>query len=449
MRLTVVGGGGFRIPQIYAALADRQAPVHVSEVCLYDTSQQRLNVIAAVCHQLTPTLSEPPRLTTSTNLHEALSGADVVFSAMRISGTHGRVRDEQVALDHGLLGQETIGAGGLAYALRTLPHARHLAHQVAALAPDAWVINFTNPAGIITQAMREVLGPQVVGICDTPIGLMRKASRAIGVVPESFDYVGLNHLGWLRSLVVDGRDVLPELLDDEEGLAGIEEGRLFGPAWLQALGALPNEYLFYYYLHREAYERIKDGGPTRGQFLATQQDDFYARAGAEPSEALQLWQRARHDREASYMGESRPQSQRFARQAEDMVGGYEAVALDLMAGLHGEKVDTMILGVGNNDAAGGQLVEQLHATAVVEVPCDVDEAGVHPRRVAPVDGEMAGLMTVVKACEELVLRASDKGSYDLAWRAFAAHPLIDSVHVARELLNDYCATEPALGDMLR
>ena len=454
MKLTLIGGGGFRVPQIFEAVAAAEARIRVTELCLYDTSGERLEVMGHVLAALGTTLAAPPRVRTTTDLTAALRGSDFVFSAIRPGGTAGRVRDEHTALELGVLGQETVGPGGLAYALRTVPHAVDLAHRVAQDAPDAWVINFTNPAGIITEAMREVLGNRVIGICDTPIGLMRRAARAVERDPAeiSFDYIGLNHLGWLRTLEVDGTDELPALLASDERLDAIEEARLFGFDWVRALGALPNEYLFYYYSHREALARISGGEATRGEYLDRQQRDFYQAAAAAPERAFELWDQARHARESSYMGESRAVEERFGRRAEDVAGGgYQEVALDLMAGLTLGGAATMILGVGNDARGPGAelIVPQLSSGAVIEVPCSVDTDGVHPHPIAPLSGEMAGLVVQVKASEQLVLRALTEGSRELAWRAFANHPLVDSIAVARQLVEAYCAATPEVGARLR
>lgn len=453
MKLTVIGGGGFRVPQIFQAISAGDARLRVDELWLYDVAEERLDVIGHVLTQLAGELPRPPRVHTTTELGAALRDSDFIFSAIRIGGTAGRIVDERTALRLGVIGQETVGPGGLAYALRTVPHALRLAERIAAEAPRAWTINFTNPAGILTEAMRGVLGDRVVSICDTPIGLMRRAATAVGQDPRTvdFDYVGLNHLGWLRTLVVDGRDVLPELLASDERLDVMEEARLFGFDWVRALGAVPNEYLFYYYLHREALARIAGGEPTRGEYLDAQQSGFYERATAQPQRALALWDATRHERESSYMNESRPPEERHGRRAEDVEGGgYQEVALDLMTGLATGEAATMILGVGNDARGGGELlVPQLSPGAVVEVPCTVDRDGVHPRAVAPLTGEMAGLVTTVKASEQLVLAALAEGSRELAWRAFANHPLVDSVAVARQLVEDYCAAMPDVAARLR
>ena len=229
MKLTVVGGGGFRIPQIVEALSRRpKDQLDVTELCLYDISDERLRVMADVLDQLS--IARKPRITVTGDLRTAIHSADFVFSAMRVAGTEGRVRDELIPLRHNVLGQETVGPGGYAYALRTIPAALELAHAVAQEAPGAWVINFTNPAGIITQAMRGVLGKKVIGICDTPIGLVRRAARALGhrEIDLDYDYIGLNHLGWLRSIRKDGDDLLPRLLNDPDLLGQMEEARLIG-----------------------------------------------------------------------------------------------------------------------------------------------------------------------------------------------------------------------------
>ena len=273
MRLAILGGGGFRTPLVYAALAGSDSGV--TDVVLYDTDAGRLDVMAHVLASISSVEgaasaralgytstrdSEAPRVTVTTELDAALEGADFVFSAIRVGGLAARVQDERVALEHGVLGQETTGPGGIAYGLRTVPVATRVAERVRAVAPDAWVINFTNPAGMITEAMRGVLGDRVVGICDTPITMAKRAARLLGVDPHTpvgLDYVGLNHLGWLRGLRVDGEDLLPRLLADDALLGATEEGQLFGLDWIREIGALPNEYLYYYDFTRDAVASIR------------------------------------------------------------------------------------------------------------------------------------------------------------------------------------------------
>lgn len=441
MKLTILGGGGFRVPQVYQAIAADGAAVRIDTLTLYDTDADRLRTVLAVVERLAAGRPNGPVVRATTDLDEAVTGADFVFCAIRVGGTQGRTLDERIALDLGVLGQETTGPGGLAYAMRTVPVMVDIARRVRELAPDAWFINFTNPAGIVTEALRTVLD-NVVGICDTPIGLMRRATTAVGGRPDavSFDYVGLNHLGWLRSLTVDGRDRLPDLLVDDAALGGIEEARLMGFDWVRALGALPNEYLYYYYANREAVARIRSTPQTRGEFLLAQQAGFFAGAIADPASALELWERTKREREATYMAEGRPEGEEEAREEADLEdGGYQQVALNIMAALATGAPSTMILNVRNGDTVPG-----LPAEAVVEVPCTVDGNGIHPHEIAPVTGHMLGLMQSVKAVEHLTIGAVLEHAPDLAWKAFACHPLVDSASVGKELLTRYRAAHPGI-----
>src|SRR5690606_34057649 len=348
-------------------------------------------------------------------------------------GLAGRATDDRVAFAEGVLGQETVGAGGIAYGLRTVPVAVGIARKVAALAPDAWVINFTNPAGLVTEAMSRHLGHRVIGICDSPVGLGRRIARVLGADPARawIDYAGLNHLGWVRGLRVDGRDQLPRLLADPGLLGSFEEGRLFGADWLRSLGAVPNEYLHYYYFHREAV-RAHRTGPTRGAFLHDQQAGFYARVTDPDTPALELWNRTRAEREATYMAENRETAGAGEREEEDLSGGYEKVALALMRAIARDERTTLILNVRNRSTLG-----ILDAEAVVEVPCLVGAQGAHPVSVDPLPDHAAGLVCAVKAADRAVLAAARSGSRAEAVRAFALHPLVDSVNVARRLVDGY------------
>ena len=444
MRLTILGGGGFRVPLVHGALlAD---PEHrVDELRLHDPDSGRLASVVAVLEQQAAGATRPPRLVVAPTLDDALRGTDVVFSAMRVGGVRGRTVDERAALDLGLLGQETTGAGGGAYALRSVPVSLKVARRGAAVAPQAWVINFTNPAGVVTEAMQTVLGGRVVGICDSPVSLARRAMRVLGLEPAetTVDYVGLNHLGWLRGLHSGGADHLPRLLADERLLARTEEGRLFGAPWLQALGAIPNEYLFYYYFTREAIASVRAAGRTRGEFLREQQEAFYAEVARSPDTALETWRRVRAERDATYLQEARAEGE--ARDELDLEGGgYEGVALALMGALGGGAPAELVLDVRSAGAVPGMPHD-----AVVEVPCTVDAGGPRPHPVAEPEGHMLGLMQSVKAVDRLVLEAVLARSEAAALKAFALHPLVDSVTSARALLDAHLAQTPEVAALFR
>lgn len=439
MRLTILGGGGFRVPLVYRALLDDPAPA-VSEVVLHDTDPHRVAVIAQVLARLAQGHPAPVPVRVAESLDEALSGAGFVFSAIRVGGTAGRIRDERIPLAEGVLGQETVGAGGVLYGLRTVPVALHIAERVAALAPGAWVINFTNPAGTVTEAMSQVLGDRVIGICDSPVGLVRRAARAAGADPSAladpartgFDYVGLNHLGWLRSLTLDGAELLPGLLADDAALASFEEGRLFGGEWLRTLGALPNEYLHYYYFRRETLDSVRDTRETRGEFLDQQQGGFFTRAAAAggPDEAYRLWERTRLEREETYMAHSREASGGWQRDSHDLEGGgYDRVALALMHAILGDSGTRLILNVRN-----GTTVPQLAPDAIVETVCEVSAKGARPLPAAPLREDQLGLMLQLKAVERATVEAATFKDRGAALRALALHPLVDSPAVAARIL---------------
>jgi 6-phospho-beta-glucosidase len=453
MKLTVLGGGGFRVPLVYRALGDAEADggARIDEVVLHDVSADRLRLMRSVlAHVESEASAAAPRVTATTDLAEAVRGADFVFSAIRVAGLRGRVCDERSALDAGVLGQETTGAGGVCYGLRTVPEALRIAAIIRDVAPEAWTINFTNPAGMVTEAMSAVLGDRVVGICDSPVGLCRRVARVLGVETESprvrFDYAGLNHLGWLGRVLVDGDDALPSLLADADRLGRVEEGRLFGPDWLRTLGAIPNEYLWYWYFRTDALAAERAGTETRGEFLLRQQAAFYdAIAEADdPAAAYGLWDRARQERESSYMADSREISGAGERDSDDLDGGgYDQVALALLRAIARDEPTELILNVRNRGT-----LPFLDADAVVEVPCRVDAAGPTPGDVGPLSMHARGLVTAVKDVERTTIEAARSGSRDLAVRALAVHPLVGSVPTARRILETELAELPELAVVL-
>jgi 6-phospho-beta-glucosidase len=427
VRVSILGGGGFRVPLICRELAASGLPV--DEVVLFDVSAARLQVITNVL------AGDGLPLRTTTDLDTALRGTGLIFAAIRVGGLDGRVRDERSALDLGVLGQETVGAGGLSQAARAVPVVDAAARRIAELAPAAWVISMTNPAGIVTEVMAASLGPRVIGVCDSPIGLVRRACAAARVDPGpslarvtdrvEVDYLGLNHLGWLRGLVSGGADLLPGLLADPARLAGIEEGRLFGPDLLAALGAIPNEYLYWYYAEREALREVTRARQTRGEHVRARQLEFYAAAAADPGQAPRLWAEARDERNRSYFAELRPGE----RDAADVAaGGYESIAIGLAAALTGAGQARLILNVRN-----GGTVPALAPDAVIETVCQVSRDGAVPLPVRPPSDHELGLMCTVKSCERAIITAALTGSAAAALRAFALHPLVASLDAARAL----------------
>jgi 6-phospho-beta-glucosidase len=469
MRLLIAGGGGFRVPLIYRALVSGRFAGLVTGLVLHDVDPARLKAVTAVLHSMPASPGARVPVHATTDLPQALAGAGMVFAAIRPEGTAGRVADERVAQELGLLGQETTGAGGISYALRTIPHMLNLARLMKEHCPDAWLINFTNPAGMVTEALLPVLGRKVLGICDSAGGLVQRAARAAGVpLPEGrldgVGYYGLNHLGWLYRLESGGQDVLPRLLADPAALASFEEGRLFPQPFLAGLGALPNEYLYYYYRQDAAREAMRAMARTRGETIHSQQEELYPRLAAAGADAFRLWEEARRSREEGYLAEARNHGQE--RDEADLAGGgYERVALAAMRALAGAGDTQLILNTRNSPDSGAcaaapgpttallaapePAIPGLPADAVVEVPCTVRADGALPLPQQLPPEPQLGLLRQVKEVERLTVRAAVEGDRDAALAAFAGHPLVASAELAQALLEGYEREFPALRDLWR
>jgi 6-phospho-beta-glucosidase len=412
----------------------------LEEVVLHDIDAGRLERIGAVLEGLATEHGARLPFRFTTDLVDAVEGADFVFCAIRVGQLEGRVVDEDVPLGLGVLGQETTGPGGICFALRTIPAMLELADTVAERAPEAWVVNFTNPAGMVTEALQQVLGDRVVGICDSPSGLCRRVARAVGREPADmwFDYFGLNHLGWLRAAYDADGDRLPGLLADDAALAGFEEGRLFGGGWLRALGMIPNEYLYYFYFHADAVESIRKGVP-RGAQLLESQAEFYAHNGGD---ALAEWRATRAERDRTYMA-----AERLAAGVEadhddgGEGGGYEGEAMAVVEAIANNTRAIMILNAANRSA-----LPFLDERAVVEVPCIVGRTGPRPVAVGAVPAHAQALVTAIKDVERTTIQAAQTGSADLAIRALALHPLVPSVQTAHTILAGYFERLPELAE---
>ncbi len=441
MKLTIVGGGGFRVPLVYGALLEKAERLRLDEVVLHDIDPDRLARIAAVLDGLAAEHGDRLPFRTTTDLADAVEGADHVFCAIRVGQLEGRVADESVPLSMGVLGQETTGPGGICFALRTIPEMVALAELIAERAPGAWLINFTNPAGMVTEAVQQVLGHRAVGVCDSPSGLCRRVAAALGREPRDlwFDYFGLNHLGWLKGVRDRGGELLPALLADDSALAGFEEGRLFGADWLRSLGMIPNEYLYYFYYASDTVDAIRESPTSRGAFLLEQQRAFYAQNGQDPRAALAAWRATRYDRERSYMAEARSAAGDGSDHEAETSGGYESEAMAVLEAMSLDTRAVLILNVANRSS-----LPMLDERAVVEVPAVVGRAGPVPLAAGEVPAHAGALVSLMKDVERTTIEAALTGSSALAVKALALHPLVPSVSVARAIFAGYRERLPAL-----
>jgi 6-phospho-beta-glucosidase len=459
VKIAVLGGGGFRTPYVWESVAEVAGDVPNEALVLHDVNAARLTRIEAVIEGLRRERGGPP-VTTTMNLAEAVEGADVVLCAIRVGGLEGRVVDETVPLREGVLGQETVGPGGLCFALRTLPAVLSIARVVRRRAASSWFVNFTNPAGLVTEALQHELGDRAVGICDAPAGLCARVAAAMSrpMRTLAFDYAGLNHLGWLIAARDGDDDLLPKLLADEHRLIGIDEARLFGVKRLRALGAIPNEYLIYYEAPGDIVEAFRRAGATRAELLLTQQRRFYAAAGG-PEEALASWREARNQRFGSYMDEAWDAAGRDVlcstscenpnpESKEQLEGpgeaGYAAIAATFLRALTRNANDVLVLNVKN----GGRL-PFLDDDAVVEVPCSVSPTGPTSVPVGELAPQQQELVARIKEVERTTIRASLEGSRALALDAMAAHPVVPTRAAAERILAGYLEAFPDLARRLQ
>ncbi|MER6152515.1 6-phospho-beta-glucosidase [Streptomyces hirsutus] len=412
MKLTVVGGGSTYTPELVDGFARLRDTLPVEELVLVDPAADRLELVGGLARRIFARQGHGGRIVTTSDLDAAVDGADAVLLQLRVGGQAARQQDETWPLECGCVGQETTGAGGLAKALRTVPVVLDIAERVRRANPDAWIIDFTNPVGIVTRALLEA-GHRAVGLCNVAIGLQRKFAARLGVDPAGLhlDHVGLNHLTWetaVRRGGLGGEDVLPALLRDH-GDAIAADLRL-PRAVLDRLGVVPSYYLRYYYAHDEVVRELRTK-PSRAAEVADMERRLlalYADPALDEKPAL------------------------LARR-----GGayYSEAAVDLAAAL--------LRGAGSpyqvvNTRNGGTL-PFLPEDAVIEVQAAVGPEGASPLPVPRVDPLFAGLMANVTAYEDLALDAALRGGRERVFRALLAHPLIGQYEYAEELTDHLVA----------
>jgi 6-phospho-beta-glucosidase len=440
MKIALLGGGGFRTPLAYSALQSIDERAGLAELVLHDLAPDRLERMRLVLDGLAERGARRFAVRGTTDLRDAVRGANFVWCAIRVGGLEARLIDEQVPVGQGVVGQETTGPGGICFALRSLPVLIDIAHTVAQEAPRAWFINFTNPVGLVTEALQQVLGTRAIGVCDTPAGLCRRVAGLLerGTCQLWFDYFGLNHLGWLRAVLDDSRDCLPSLLSDERRLSQLHEARLFGVERLRQLGMIPNEYLYYYEQSRSAVDAVRRGSG-RAEYLLNQQRAFYNERFATSGEALTAWRGAHSERERTYMAEALPEDAIDETEEAQPTLGYADVAVRLVEALDHNARRVMILNTANRGS-----LPFFDARAVVEVPCVVGSHGVLPMAVGEVPADARSLMQTIKTVERLTIRAALEDSASCVIEALAQHPLVPSRASARRIFDGYRAEHPSL-----
>ncbi len=435
-QVAVIGGGGLRTPLLIHGIAQAQATLEIGELRLYDLDPRRAETMAGLGREIVRNLGTELRISTQTSVEAAVEGAEFVLSSVRVGGMAARARDESLAMAHGLAGQETTGPGGLAMALRTVPVALEHARVIERVAPRAWYINFTNPAGLITQALSHLSKVRVIGICDTPAELFHRIAWVLGEPFEDVacDYAGLNHLGWVRGVKVRGRDVTAELLASPERLRRLYPTDLFDPALIRVLRLLPTEYLFFYYSQRKAYRNQVRAGATRGAELERMNAALFAEMQTQDAAgALATYRAYLNRRNASYMKLEAEAGTALGGQHHEGdpfsgATGYHRIAVEVMTGLTSTKPREVVVNVRNQGS-----VPDLEDDDVVEVPCQITTEGARPARVGRLPEAVRGLVMAVKAYERTAIRAAVARSGELAELALLELPIVGQWEIAREI----------------
>jgi 6-phospho-beta-glucosidase len=405
LKLAVVGGGSTYTPELVDGFTRRADRVAIDEIALLDIDRDRLAIVGGLAERMLARQGWTGRIVQTTDRDEAIDGADFVLIQLRVGGQGARLGDETLPARFDLIGQETVGVGGFAKALRTVPVVLELAEAVARRsAPDAWIVDFTNPVGIVTQALADA-GHRSIGLCNVAIGFQRSFAARFGVEPErvELEQVGLNHLTWIRAVRVDGVDRIDEILRD--GVDELAADLHIAPDRLVRDRAIPSYYVKYYtdeaLIVAEARTRT-----TRAEEVMTIERDL-----------LELYRDPTLDTKPELL---------------EHRGGafYSEAAAQLIASLNDGRGDVQIVDVRNDGTLPG-----LADADVVEVPARIDRDGAHPIPQAPLSPSQFELVSRIKAYERLAIRAAETGSTDVARAALAANPLAGDPDHADDLLD--------------
>ncbi len=419
LKIAVIGGGSSYTPELVEGILARREELPVRELWLADipAGEEKLRIVAGLAERMAARAGHPLRVQPTLDRRAALEGADFVLTQLRVGGLAGRIRDERIPLAHGVIGQETTGPGGFALALRTIPVILDICRDMAELAPSAWLINFTNPSGIVTQAVAGQTKTRVVGLCNNAINMQHWLASEFQARPDEIyvEFVGCNHLLWGNRVFCRGADVTAQALAKVSGGASLNMRNIPDHAWprelIESLGAIPCAYHRYYYLGDQVLaglqKRAAEGGPTRGEEVQEVERDLF-----------QLYQNPGLAEKPAELGKR---------------GGslYSEAAMRLIASIHTDRRDIQCVNTVNNGA-----LADLPQDAVVEVNCVIDGRGAHPIAVGRLRPQLRGLLQQVKAYEELTIAAALTGDRGLALQALIANPLVPSARAARELLDD-------------
>ena len=454
-KVVLIGGGGVRTPLVIFGINESRKQLGVEEMVLYDVDAERADLMCKLGRALIARENGDLKLTVATSLEEAITGAAFVLTAIRVGGIKARAEDEKISVEQGYPGQETTGPGGVAMGLRTTAVAIEYARLIEKLSPDAWMINFTNPAGLITQAISHHTKVRVIGICDTPTELFHRIALALGESPHEVhcEYVGLNHLGWVRRVLVRGKDVTDKLLASDEMLQQLYQASLFDFDLLRSLRLIPTEYLFFYYSRSRALKNQQATGTTRGEELITLNEILFQQLGdalnqGEAEQALTLYANYLNQRSGSYMqleasaGTAFNKSHALTEDPFRVATGYHRIALDVMVALCSETPSRIVVNVKNHGA-----VSDIEFEDIIEAPCLISRTGVVPEASGRLPEEVRGLVLAVKAYERAAIAAAVTSSAEQARKAMLLYPAIGEWEPSQNLLEQFKERSPAFPDL--
>lgn len=442
MKIAVIGGGGVRSVFLAKSIAARAEELKINELVFMDNDEKKLRIYGTMAKKTSNLICPSLDFKITTNAVEAVENADYVITTIRVGGDDMRVKDERAALNMGVLGQETTGAAGLSFAMRSISALADYCELIKMHAKKGCkVFNFTNPAGVVSQTLRDMGYDFTYGICDAPSGMLRSFEKLYGAEEGSAkgEIYGLNHLSYFTSIKINGKEMIDEIIDNDEAYEKTDL-RYFEKELLKSRKSVLNEYLYYFYYREKALANILNGDKTRGEQIAEINRHMTAELEKIDIEndfetALGIFEHWYGERENNYMasetGIKRKEPWKFDIFGKDD-GGYAGVALKFIEIAISGKTDSMILCVPNNGA-----IEGLLDSDVVEITCDIDKNGAVPHRFGKVDEQNLELIRRVKNYERLASEAIRTKSREKAIEALTLHPLVNSYSIAKELTDKY------------
>ncbi len=442
MKIAVIGGGGVRSMFLAKSIAQKAERLHIDELCFMDNNEKKLKIYGGMAAHVASLLCPALKFTLTTDAVDAVRDADYVITTIRVGEDDMRAKDERIALRKGVLGQETTGAAGFSFAMRSVPALAEYCELIKKYSKrNVKVFNFTNPAGVVSQTLRDMGYDFTYGICDAPSGMLRSFALLYNESPDNIsgEVYGLNHLSYFKSIILNGKEIMNELIENDDAYIKTDM-RYFSKELLRDRKSVLNEYLYYFYYREQAVENILKAEQTRGEQIRDINKHMTAELSAMDIEndfegCLKVFERWYGMREGSYMasetGVKRTAPWKFDIYEEDD-GGYAGVALKFIETAQSGTTGTMIMCIPNNGSING-----LRDDDVAEITCDVNADGCTPHYIGDVDEQNLEMIRRVKIYERLSSKAIREKDRAAAVQALTLHPLVNSYSLAKELVDEF------------